>query len=179
MITLDLLPPAQKRQLRLATMTDRWQQALVTAALVTVIVAAATVAELTALRQRANRTHRQLETIQASIQKDAALDITARTDALNTAVKVLQQVLGRTRSWSDDIAKIIAILPPGVTLSSLDLQTNGQVRLEGLAATRQSFLALDKALKNDKQLSNVTTTSVPAKRTNLPFTYSASLVTTN
>lgn len=154
----------------------RWQRAATAAALATVVIAAAAVSESVVLRQRANRVHQQLETLQAGIRKDAVSDITSRTNALNDAVKALQLVLGASRSWSNDVAAVAAILPPGVTLSSLDLSAAGQLRLEGVAATRQSFLALDKALKNSQRLSQVTTTSLPAKRTNLPFAYSAALV---
>ncbi|MBI5466654.1 MAG: hypothetical protein HY975_00350, partial [Candidatus Kerfeldbacteria bacterium] len=90
----------------------------------------------------------------------------------------LQTSLGTSRQWSTVLSNLLALLPADVTVSSLDVLNNGKVTLTGVAATRQSFLALDEAMKKSPLLTGVTTASQPSKRTDLPFSYTAVLVNT-
>lgn len=175
MVTINLLPPDDKHIIRTEHMFWRWQRALIWTMLGSLVITGGLIAGQWMLNRSSAAVRQRVTDLQQRQAKDSSSDITGLTSKLNATIKTIQTGLGTPRSWATDIAGLVAVLPADVTLTKLDITGTGHVTFEGTAATRQSFLTLDEVLKKTTLLKNVSTTSQPARRTDVPFTYTATL----
>lgn len=174
MISLNLLPAEQKHDVALSREEARWQPAIMIVAIVSIVMVIAVYFGQAVLSLRLQTLDSQLQSLQTAGQQKLT-DVIDQTTKLNADISLVDAKLGTVRSWSKDMAAILQLLPPDIAVTSLVVDTQGQVRLEGVAATRLSFLSLQTALTSSSILKNVSTTSTASKRDNVPFIYSAQL----
>lgn len=174
MITLNLLPADRKHRAEVSAEEARWLPAMLTVALVAVLLAGGSFFLGSLLTVRQESLDAQLQSLQTTGQRKLS-DIVNQTTKLNTSINLLSTKIGTVRSWSSDLASVINLLPADITVTALNLTSTGQLRLEGVAKTRLSFLSLQTALTNTPLLKNVTTKSTASKRENVPFVYTAQL----
>lgn len=170
---LNLLPSEYKIELTKKRLWREWRRAAVLVAIVTVMATAGLAVGQYRLQQSADRLQGEIDALQRQKADAPSEDITTVTTTLNTTIVGLTQAMANPRSWASDLSRIASLIPAGITIQSMAVTGSGSVQLEGTAATRQSFISLDDALQTSPFLQQVTTTSTPSKRDNLPFVYTA------
>lgn len=178
MITLNLIPPAIKRDYQSSEQLHHWLSAIIVVTLTVAIASAGTVGLWMMMERHATAIKADLTSLQQQQATASGKDITSTTGQLNTTIKTLTSALGAPQAWSAQTTKVLNGLPLAITISSLTIQHNGQFHLIGVADSRQSFVQLDTALKANPQLSNIATTSTASKRTAVPFDFTGTIVTT-
>lgn len=173
--SLNLLPPTAKRVVRLEELYDRWRGGLLTLSVVLALLAGGLSAERWLLAAHDEDLQAELQHQQAIINQKGALDITRATLEVNNKITLLSSALPVSRHWSATIGPILAELPAGIVVDTLEISSAGKVTLKGVAQTRASFLALQAAMATSSALDQPTTTDTASKRENLPFTYVANL----
>lgn len=176
MLSLNIIPPAVKTELRTAAALVRWLKVAMILLLLVSLGSAAAVAAWRMLDQHAAATHRDLVAQRQRLSLDAKNDITATTVTLNATIKSLSAALGQAKSWSSLSATVLTGVPTGLTITDLTLQASNQFRFKGTAATRETFVLLDQALKTNPGLTKVTTTLAASKRTAVPFDYTGQII---
>lgn len=174
MINLNLLPAQLKKAAHQSLEFSRWQPAMLMITFSSIIIFMATFFIHSLLSVHGQSIKAQFTASQTTSTKRTG-DITAQTSQLNTTTASLATGLTKPRSWANDLGKIIAILPADVTLTSINLTSDGHIKIDGTAKTRLAFLSLQTTLTSSPLLKNVTTTSTASKRDNVPFSYSAVL----
>lgn len=175
MIVLNLLPAERKKGVATILTMERWRPSMLASTIVILLLVGAMQVVTWQLQRHQNDIHAQFEAQQKSLAEKETGDIRQTTLHLNDTIKQLATLTARPRAWSTDSAAILSGLPADITVSNLTIQASGQVQLEGLAKTRASFLALTKALEQNKALSSVKTSSTASKRDNIPFAFTAVL----
>ncbi len=174
-LSLNLLPPDRQRRIRLRAELRRWQAA------VSLVLVAALLTNLAALAgewwlgQRQTAVKAEIQVLQTDSDQSSAGRVTKQIRQLNGTLDPLAAALPRSRAWSTDLTTFLNGLPASIDLTSLSLSLLGDLELNGLAATRADFLALDTFLKQHPALTNVQTDSLANKPENLPFDYTAKL----
>lgn len=179
MITLNIIPSSLKDTLRSSARLSRWLTVVLMLLIIVVLGTGAATVAWSMLDRHAIDVHQQLVEKQQRLSTDTKGDISGTTNTLNSTIKQLSTALGEPQSWSHGVAAVLTGLPAGITISQLSLLPKGQFHLQGIATTRETFVALDTALKSNPQLEKVTTSSAPSKRTAVPFDYSGTVTSQN
>lgn len=173
MITLNLLPAADKATVLRQAVLRRWRSAVAIFFVVTIVAGLGLEAERFLLRQHQRDVSLRLGQLQAEAARSTSADITETTQRLNRTVTALNGVSAHPRSWARDVSAVLAALPNTVTLSRVSLAADGVLTLEGVTTTRATFLSLQQLLTSSPLLTSVSTNSTASKRDNVPFLYTA------
>ncbi len=179
MLALNLIPPQLKSDLHAADVIQRWMWAI---GLLAGLLTLGTVGLLSAdrmLASHADRIHTDLIALQQRQIQNAGSDITSTTSNLNSTIKTLTATLGQPDHWAQQTTLVLAALPSGVTVNSLDLTPTGKFHLIGEADTRQTFLTLQQSLTTNHDLGQVKTSSTASKRSAVPFDFTGQVIKTN
>lgn len=179
MITLNLLPPAVKRNYESAEQLHHWLRALIVVALTVFVGTAGVVGLWVMLDRHASTVRTELQEVHDRQATSSGQDIETITQQLNTTIKLLTTTLGTPRSWTSDTADILSGLPTTISISSVEIKNNGQFHLVGVADSRQSFVQLEGVLKTNTKLSNIFTTTTASKRVAVPFDFTGQLVSSS
>jgi len=169
---LNLLPPADQASRRLLQRYHVWLQIARWPAIL--VICLLVIAQATSFRLARHQTTIQAEEIRVKAEASASPsgDVTKMTAEVNEAVTRLLAARS-TFVFPSRVATLLNTIPTDIRIQKIDIKDSGQVTIEGVAATRASFLAIDQALKQASFLTRVATTSTASKREDLPFTYTA------
>ena len=175
MLGLNLIPPEQKNQIKQAHRLHHWLNAVLILTVICLLGDGLGGLSLTILKRHQAQIHQQLVEQNAAAAKQNREDITTATNKFNQTVSAQTTLLGPVRNWSKDATDILGLFTNDVTVNNLTIQADGHWQIDGLAATRQSFLTLDQLLKKSPLLREVSTTATASKRTDIPFNYTGRL----
>lgn len=179
MLTLNLLPPARKQQLKYLELGRRFRAiAILMTVTVLILIGLAEITNLH-LQQEQAQVATDLATARIRSAKSEAGDISQTTLRLNQTIRAVADVLPVAPQWAVMTRRLLSVLPDSIFVSNLEIDAPGNFVIEGLADTRMSFTSLNQALKSAPELSNVTTTSTAAKRESIPFRYTGLITPTN
>ncbi len=176
MLALNLLPPKVKTSYIAAAFFSHLRHILLSGFIILLIGNIGAMGIQFLLHRHATATQSELESQKNNQATSNGQDITHITSELNATIKMVATTLGEPRSWASDVSVILNGLPAAITISELTMNPNGQFTLVGKADSRQAFIEVENALKNNTRLQKITTTSTASKRTALPFTFSGFVI---
>lgn len=177
MLQLNLLPPTLKHDLSAQESNRHWRSSFIILLVFCLVGISGLLTTKIYLQRHADAVHAELLELQRRQAEDASTDITATTNTLNTTIKQLRTAVPALQYWDRDLLTVLHALPAGVRLTEVQVSAGHVFRVTGTADTRQTFLALDTALKNPATFSKVTTTSSASKRQDVPFDYTGTITT--
>jgi Tfp pilus assembly protein PilN len=175
MLALNLIPPQLKAEHQTIVVWRRWFSALRVLLILVIIGTAGSVAVWRLLVRHEQVIRDDFNRLQQQ-GIGAGTDITTTTSKLNTTIQTISATLGTPQSWTELTRTVLDGLPSGATVSTFVLNPGGVFQINGLADSRQTFINLEQALKNNPRLKNITTTSSASKRTAVPFDFSGTVL---
>jgi len=150
-MTLNLLPPANKAALRTGIFLAYVQSVLVILFIISVITAGT----LFAVQRLTKATYDDLarRTVSSS---DEIKDFSAEITAINLYIKQLDSQSSRASTWSKVLYSLTDMVPPGVRVERITVNTANRITLSGEAPTRDDVLLLDRRLKESKLFTDIT-----------------------
>jgi Tfp pilus assembly protein PilN len=156
MITLNLLPPAEKNELRLnkiARLFVLYGSALVFLSVFFLICLFSIwfflSTQLAGLekeiaRQKSSASSESLEKLKESIEKE------------NQRIKIIYNIQSQQKKYSASLESIAKLVPVGITLNSFNLDAKtGKAAVSGVAKNGDVFLSFQDALKKNQAFSQV------------------------
>lgn len=153
---INLLPPEEKRQLRAArtnTLLARYNIILLGAVIFLALATGIVYLYLTSTKASADQTVRENAT-----QTEQYANVLADTEQFRSDLSVAKQILDREIPYTSVILSIAQILPSGVILDSLVLdseQFGAETQLQAAARNYDGVLALKDALQDSPFFSDV------------------------
>lgn len=174
MIRLNLLPAERKHQAALWLELDHWQPTMLSLMVGSIVILLVSIFVGLLLGIHDTSLQAQLKSKTTTGDQKVTL-VTSQIEGLNTTIDSVARQTTTPRSWAKDVATVLNILPDNVTVTTFSLSAAGEIQLEGVAATRLAFLALQSTLTSSSVFKSVSTTSSASKRENVPFVYHAQL----
>jgi len=168
-ISLNLLPPQKKKALQNELILAHFQ----TIGLILFITVGFSLGILLVVRQQLAINYQDLKrrsVDSTSVETTATLDDIKQTNALLRRIDGIQK---EYVPWSDVIEAVTAVMPPDIRIENLDIDQDGNIRLAGVAQTRDSALELLSRLKSAPFLTDVVSPlSNILQRENVNFNFS-------
>lgn len=150
-IDLNLLPPQKKKELLKSLILAHFQLMC----FVCLVVAVGLVGTLVLVRGQVKRNFNDVQAAAAGMHTEKTADITEQIKQINLYLKDIKDLQNKHISWTDVVDNIMALVPPKVRLESLTMEEGGQIRLTGMAATRDDALTMLKSLRETAYLTDV------------------------
>ena len=153
MITLNLLPPLKKQELRLRGLYVAIKNMMFTVLLLTICSAIILLISKAVLQNHFNQTVAD-STLTIKFGQTFNNDIRVFNRQLNAVTAIQRDYV----YWSEFFAAFAPVVPPGVTLSNLTVvDENGlkTITITGLAKTREQLLAFQTGLEQFEFISGV------------------------
>lgn len=172
---LNLLPPplqAQRRAEGRMAMINRLLRIPTIGALVILF---ATQGVVMIMQQHYHALQRDEVRAREEAAATPSADVTKLTQRVNNQIALLRKTLSTTRNLHAPIVSLLNSFPSGVSITKITFEPNGNVKIEGIADTRSTFLTLQEVMKSSTVIKNATTASTASKREQLPFIYTGRL----
>lgn len=149
MITINLLSPDQKRELKIKKIYIAVKELVMLILLFTSIIAIMLIISRYVLEQQlANLIKSNVNASQAGGQ------INKQITALNKKINIIGQIQQNSKKWSSFFSQLATATPTGIAYNFLKIDSQGKtVELQGIAKNRQDLLKLQKNL-TESGLSN-------------------------
>lgn len=177
MITLNLLAPEKKIQLRLAAQFRQGARILALFCGFFVVFVGVVVTAKLLLDQRSQALAADIDrlTRQQTDQRDAPLTTAIRD--LNTQLGTVAALQTRYTDWIDFLVTFSSAVPKQVRVESIDIRkTTGQVEIHGFAASREDLIAFKQQLEDSGLfLSIVSPIANLIQKTDINFQFDATI----
>ncbi len=145
MISLNLLPPEEKKQVSTQKYYLFIKNELIFLLIISLLLIIISFSSRIILTKHLIQANEEISLVNP-IQMKSRQEIMSYNNKLQELKKIQKEFI----PWSNIIWKIFNEIPTGITIDSLVLkQESGNMIIEGLAVTRQDLLNLEKNIKND------------------------------
>lgn len=149
-IALNLLSPEKKRALQAGFLMAHIQS-LIFVVMLLAILASGT---LLSMRMLLQRFHEDLQR-QSGPATDEFTSAAEDIKRINAYLSRIEQLDARFVRWSDVLARITAVVPAGIELEEIRLDSSRKILVRGVAETREDVLTFNDRLKALPFLSSV------------------------